>query len=250
MAKSGKGDDACKRGKRGRLSGRASPRLERGGGASLHAGVGAPPDRGARTGASAFPAATVRWRVIPLAALVGAVVAIVAIVALTLQHLALERDLALGAAEREIAMRATLLAQRLDAALAAEPLASAAEIFRRVLDAHPEERFAKSILIDRNGRLGRIRPDPFRRQFAARDPGGRPKGRRRGRRLGRRDSLQNGRRRGICRRAGSVESLGAGRLRLAGRSPSRCLAPNGAGDHLPAGLDRRADDRGGMLLRH
>ena len=100
-----------------------------------------------------FPAATVRWRVIPLAALVGAAVAIVAIVALTLQHLALERDLALGAAEREIAMRATLLAQRLDAALAAEPLASAAEIFRRVLDAHPEERFAKSILIDRNGRL-------------------------------------------------------------------------------------------------
>ena len=100
-----------------------------------------------------FPAATVRWRVIPLAALVGAAVAIVAIVALTLQHLALERDLALGAAQREVAMRATLLAQRLDAALAAEPLASDAEIFRRVLDAHPEERFAKSILIDRNGRL-------------------------------------------------------------------------------------------------
>ena len=46
-----------------------------------------------------------------------------------------------------------VLAQRLDAALAAEPLASDAEIFRRVLDAHPEERFAKSILIDRNGRL-------------------------------------------------------------------------------------------------
>ena len=59
-----------------------------------------------------FPAATVRWRVIPLAALVGAAVAIVAIVALTLQHLALERDLALGAARREIAMRATILAQR------------------------------------------------------------------------------------------------------------------------------------------
>ena len=50
-------------------------------------------------------------------------------------------------------MRATILAQRLDAALAAEPLASDAEIFRRVLDAHPEERFAKSILVDRNGRL-------------------------------------------------------------------------------------------------
>src|SRR5277367_2923169 len=100
-----------------------------------------------------FPAATVRWRVIPRAALVGAAVAIIAIVALTLQHLAFERDLALGAAEHEVAMRATLLAQRLDAALAAEPLASAAEIFRRVLDAHPEERFAKSILIDRNGAL-------------------------------------------------------------------------------------------------
>ena len=46
-----------------------------------------------------------------------------------------------------------MLAQRLNAALIADPQASEAEIFRRVLEAHPEERLAQSILIDRNGRL-------------------------------------------------------------------------------------------------
>jgi signal transduction histidine kinase len=73
-------------------------------------------------------------------------------VALTLQHLRLERDLALSAGASEVGMRATLLAQRLSEALSGEPDASEAVVFHRVLEAHPEERLPQSILIDRNGR--------------------------------------------------------------------------------------------------
>ena len=58
---------------------------------------------------------------IPPAVSIGIAVAIFGIVALTLQHLRLERDLALSAAAREVDMRATLLAQRLNAALGADP---------------------------------------------------------------------------------------------------------------------------------
>ena len=50
-------------------------------------------------------------------------------------------------------MRATLLAQELDAALSADPQASEAEVFRSVLRAHPEERLTQSILVDRDGRV-------------------------------------------------------------------------------------------------
>jgi two-component system, cell cycle sensor histidine kinase PleC len=48
-------------------------------------------------------------------------------------------------------MRATLLATWLDAALASAPQASPAQVFRRVLDAHPDEAFAKAILVDHAG---------------------------------------------------------------------------------------------------
>ena len=100
-----------------------------------------------------FAHAPVRPRFASSAAWVGLVLAIVGVIALTLQHLRLERDLALSAGAREVDMRATLLAHRLNAALAAEPQASEAEIFRRVLKAHPDKRLAQSILVDRNGRL-------------------------------------------------------------------------------------------------
>jgi signal transduction histidine kinase len=89
---------------------------------------------------------------------VSVAIAIFAVVALTFQHLRLERDLALDAGAREVDMRATLLAERLDAALSAEPHASEAEVFRRVLGAHPDERLTQSILIDRNGRLVEFDP--------------------------------------------------------------------------------------------
>ncbi len=49
-------------------------------------------------------------------------------------------------------MRATLLAERLDAALGAAPTTSAAEVFRRVLAADPDHPFSKAFLIDRTGR--------------------------------------------------------------------------------------------------
>ena len=79
--------------------------------------------------------------------------AIFAILALTLQHLRLERDLALSAGAHEVDMRATLLAEQLNAALSADPQASEAEVFRSVLKAHPEERLRLSMLIGRDGRV-------------------------------------------------------------------------------------------------
>ena len=64
------------------------------------------------------PAApAVRRRRIPSAVLIGVAIAIFGVVALTFQHLRLERDLALQAGAREVDMRATLLADQLDAAL-------------------------------------------------------------------------------------------------------------------------------------
>jgi signal transduction histidine kinase len=99
------------------------------------------------------PGAAVRRGRIPSAAIIGVALAIVAVMALTFQHLKLERDLALSAGAREIDMRATLLAERLAAALSADPLASEAEAFRSVLKAHPDERLAQSMLIDRAGRV-------------------------------------------------------------------------------------------------
>ena len=100
------------------------------------------------------PAApAVRRRRIPSAVLIGVAIAIFGVVALTFQHLRLERDLALQAGAREVDMRATLLADQLDAALSAEPEASEADVFRRVLEAHPDERLTQTILIDRDGRV-------------------------------------------------------------------------------------------------
>jgi signal transduction histidine kinase len=90
--------------------------------------------------------------------LIGVAIAIFGVVALTLQHLRLERDLALSAGSRDVDMRATLLADRLEAALSAEPQASEAQVFRSVLKAHPDERLAQSIFIDRNGRLVEFEP--------------------------------------------------------------------------------------------
>jgi two-component system, cell cycle sensor histidine kinase PleC len=88
----------------------------------------------------------------------GFIFAILGVIALTLQHLRFERDLAWQTAAREVDMRATLLAQQLDAEFAAAPAMLHPEVFRRVLDAHPDERLARAVLVDRNGR--RIATDP------------------------------------------------------------------------------------------
>ena len=114
--------------------------------------------------------AAVSWRVIPPAASIGAAFAIIGIIALTLYHLRLEHDLALRAAVHEVDMRATLLVPQLNAALIADPKGSEAEIFRSVLEAHPDERLAQSILIDRDGRLVEFERMQSCDQFAAGDP--------------------------------------------------------------------------------
>jgi signal transduction histidine kinase len=97
--------------------------------------------------------AAVQRRRIPSAIVIGVALSIAAVLALTVQHLRLERDLALTAGAHEIDTRATLLAERLAVALSADPLASEAEVFRSVLKAHPDERLAQSMLIDRAGRV-------------------------------------------------------------------------------------------------
>ncbi len=97
--------------------------------------------------------ATVRRRRIPSALVIGVAFAIVAVLALTLQHLRIERDLALDAGAHDVDMRATLLAERLNEALSANPRAPEAEVFRNVLRTHPDERLAQSMLIDRDGRV-------------------------------------------------------------------------------------------------
>ncbi|HXZ17013.1 MAG TPA: ATP-binding protein, partial [Roseiarcus sp.] len=71
---------------------------------------------------------------------------------LTFQHLRNEREFALREAGREIGLRATIVAARLDAALRSAPKLSPPDVFRRVMDADPGERLAKAVLIDRSGR--------------------------------------------------------------------------------------------------
>src|ERR1700727_2109316 len=102
---------------------------------------------------SRAPGAVVRRGRIPSAIVIGVALAIFAVLALTLQHLRVERDLALSAGARDVDMRATLLAERLNDAMSANPQAPEAEVFRSVLKAHPDERLTQSMLIDRDGRV-------------------------------------------------------------------------------------------------
>ena len=97
-----------------------------------------------------------RWA--PSAASIGVGLAVLLVVAITVRHLLVERDLALTEAARDVDIRATLIASRLNAALAAAPQASPAEIFKRILEAYPEERLPTVVLVDRAGR--RIAADP------------------------------------------------------------------------------------------
>jgi signal transduction histidine kinase len=136
---------ACPEGRSGALSWEAAVRLPLAWARRPVKALGRADERSAR--------AAMHRRLIPSAATAGVIFAIVSVIALTFQHLRLERDLALNAGAREVDMRATLLAHWLNAALAASPQASESEIFRRVLEAHPNERLAQSILIDRDGRL-------------------------------------------------------------------------------------------------
>ncbi len=109
-----------------------------------------------RSGVAARRVQRSRWAL--SAAPIGVVIAVLLLTTVTVRHLLIERDLALTEAAREVDMRATLVAERLNAALAAAPQMSPAEIFRRVLQAHPEERLARAVLVDRTGR--RIANDP------------------------------------------------------------------------------------------
>ena len=151
----GMGDDACKRGKRGRLSNGASSSTERGRGVSLRRGVGSPAERGARTRASlVLPAPRSAGRRIPSAVVIGVALAIVARHRAHLSAFAARARF--GAQRRRARSRHARDAARRAArrvALSADPRASEAEVFRSVLKAHPDERLAQSMLIDRDGRV-------------------------------------------------------------------------------------------------
>ena len=68
---------------------------------------------------------------LPSTASIGVVIAILVLIVVTARHLMVERDLALAEAAREVDMRATIWLTRLNAALAAAPQASPAEVFER-----------------------------------------------------------------------------------------------------------------------
>ena len=247
MAKSGKDDDACKRGKRGRLSARASPRLRLGGGLRF-AGAWASRQIEALERVRRPGAATVRWRLIPPAVSIGIAVAIIGIVALTLQQLRLERDLALRAAAREVDIRATLLAAAARRGACRRPAGDrgrdlpkrargASRRAARPIASHRPRRARGRVRAGRRLRpIRRCRPSSaVRRAVRGGDQGG---------------VISFRRERGderIRRGADAVARLGESRLRLAGRSSSRRLAAHGARDGLSARLDRRADCRGGGL---
>ena len=94
----------------------------------------------------------VDWRWASRTAAIVLAFSILGVVAVTVHHLRFERSLAIRAAAREVDMRATLLAERLDVALRAAPAAAAAGIFVRVLASDPDNRFPRAVLFDRAGR--------------------------------------------------------------------------------------------------
>ncbi len=94
----------------------------------------------------------VEWRWASRTAAIVLALSIVGVVALTVHHLRFERSLAIRAGAREVDMRATLLAERLDVALREAPSAAAADVFRRVLASDPDNRFRRAFLLDRAGR--------------------------------------------------------------------------------------------------
>ncbi|MGO9421248.1 PAS domain-containing sensor histidine kinase [Roseiarcus sp.] len=111
----------------------------------------------AETRVAARGAATRRSPTPPVATLALAV-AVMAAILLTFQHLRAEREVALTEAALEVGMRARIVAAELDAALQLQPKTSPAEVLRRVLDANPAERLARTALIDARGR--KIAADP------------------------------------------------------------------------------------------
>ena len=104
-------------------------------------------------GASAVPRRVPARRAwTPPVASLAVAAAVLAAILLTFQHLRTERESALRDAAHEVGMRATLVANELNAALQSAPKTAAAEVFRKVLDADALVRLPTAVLIDRFGR--------------------------------------------------------------------------------------------------
>jgi two-component system cell cycle sensor histidine kinase PleC len=88
---------------------------------------------------------------LPALPLMLAVLFLIGLASLTLVHLRAEGERALGAAARELDLRASTLAQALDAALAASPAQPPAEVLHAVLAANPDLRPSEALLADSNG---------------------------------------------------------------------------------------------------
>ena len=146
-------------------------------------------------------------------------------------------------------MRATLLAERLNEALSADPRASEAEVFRSVLNAHPDERLTQSMLIDRDGRVVEYDGTQDASDLALAALAGRAK-------PSAASDIQGGVVRIQTERDGDQfaavrvlpRTFDQGGVCFARRWSSPRLARHG-GDHgVPACLDRRAHGRGGGPL--
>jgi two-component system cell cycle sensor histidine kinase PleC len=94
----------------------------------------------------------------PPVAFLAVAAAVIAVVLFTFQHLRNERESALRDAAHEVGMRATILADELNAALQSSPKRSPTDVLRMVLAADPIERLPTAVLIDRNGRT--VAADP------------------------------------------------------------------------------------------
>jgi two-component system cell cycle sensor histidine kinase PleC len=100
-----------------------------------------------------FPsfAATRPWLVYAAPFLAGLIFAVAA--AALIAQIRLEREQAFGDAEREVELRASLLAFRLNEALAASPYVGPAQLLRGALDADPALREGAAMIADADGDL-------------------------------------------------------------------------------------------------
>jgi two-component system, cell cycle sensor histidine kinase PleC len=102
-------------------------------------------------GRSAVSVELGRPRATLMAITTGVVIAVVLIVSATLRHLAVEHDLALAEAASEFDMRASVLAARLDAALAAAPHVLPAGLLRRALRVRSRRFLTGAARVERAG---------------------------------------------------------------------------------------------------
>jgi two-component system cell cycle sensor histidine kinase PleC len=121
-----------------------------------HAGAGGP----TRGGGVSAPA-RLHERLRPFAPAIAAALILLAMMALTFEYLQAERARVLATAARELDLRASALAHRLDEALSASPALTPIDALRGILAANPDLRPSETLLADASGLV--IASEPSRR---------------------------------------------------------------------------------------